>query len=69
MSRSTKPWTLIVGLHPDTYYFVKVMAFNGAGAGPESERILGVCSPFSYYYYHRTVDTLIYKNELRVVAS
>lgn len=41
LSRSTKPWSLIVGLQPDTYYFVKVMAYNTAGEGPESERYLG----------------------------
>lgn len=40
LSRSTQPWALIVGLEPDTYYFVKVMAFNAAGEGPESERYL-----------------------------
>lgn len=41
LSRSTKAWSLIVGLQPDTYYFVKVMAYNAAGEGPESERYLG----------------------------
>jgi len=30
-----------VGLQPDTYYFVKVMAYNAAGEGPESERFEG----------------------------
>ncbi|XP_073990489.1 contactin isoform X2 [Rhodnius prolixus] len=40
LSRSTRPWSLIVGLQPDTYYFVKVMAYNSAGEGPESERYL-----------------------------
>lgn len=40
LSRSTQPWALIVGLEPDTYYFVKVMAYNAAGEGPESERYL-----------------------------
>ncbi|RZB39944.1 contactin [Asbolus verrucosus] len=40
LSRSTKPWALIVGLQPDTYYFVKAMAYNSAGEGPESERFL-----------------------------
>lgn len=40
LSRTTKPWSLIVGLQPDTYYFVKVMAYNAAGEGPESERYL-----------------------------
>ncbi|CAH0562661.1 unnamed protein product [Brassicogethes aeneus] len=40
LSRTTRPWALIVGLQPDTYYFVKVMAYNAAGEGPESERYL-----------------------------
>ncbi|KAF7270213.1 hypothetical protein GWI33_016823 [Rhynchophorus ferrugineus] len=40
LSRTTRPWTLIVGLQPDTYYFVKVMAYNAAGEGPESEKYL-----------------------------
>ncbi|XP_066248303.1 contactin [Euwallacea similis] len=40
LSRTTRPWALIVGLQPDTYYFVKCMAYNGAGEGPESERYL-----------------------------
>lgn len=40
LSRSTTPSALIVGLQPDTYYFVKVMAYNSAGEGPESERYL-----------------------------
>lgn len=41
LSRTTRPWALIVGLEPDTYYFVKVMAYNAAGEGPESERYMG----------------------------
>ncbi|XP_039297800.1 contactin [Nilaparvata lugens] len=40
LSRSTRPWALIVGLQPNIYYFVKVMAYNAAGEGPESERFL-----------------------------
>ncbi|XP_055631251.1 contactin isoform X2 [Toxorhynchites rutilus septentrionalis] len=40
LSRTTRPWALIVGLEPDTYYFVKVMAYNAAGEGPESERYM-----------------------------
>ncbi|XP_044742029.1 contactin, partial [Chrysoperla carnea] len=40
LSRTRRPWALIVGLQPDTYYFVKVMAYNSAGEGPESERYL-----------------------------
>ena len=31
LSRSTKNSALIVGLMPDTYYWVRVMAYNGAG--------------------------------------
>jgi len=42
LSRTTRNWALIVGLQPDTYYFVKVMAYNAAGEGPESERFEGV---------------------------
>ena len=38
LSRTVRNWALIVGLQPDTYYFVKVMAYNAAGEGPESER-------------------------------
>lgn len=41
LSRSTRPWALIVGLQPDTYYFVKSMVYNAAGEGPESERYIG----------------------------
>lgn len=40
LSRTTRNWALIVGLEPDTYYFVKVMVYNSAGEGPESERYL-----------------------------
>lgn len=41
LSRTTRSWALIVGLEADTYYFVKVMAYNAAGEGPESERYMG----------------------------
>lgn len=41
LSRTTRPWALIVGLEPDTYYYTKVMVYNAAGEGPESERYLG----------------------------
>lgn len=40
LSRTLRPWALIVGLIPDTQYFVKAMAFNSAGEGPESERYI-----------------------------
>ena len=40
LSRTTRPWTLIVGLQPDRLYNVKVLACNSAGCGPESERYL-----------------------------
>lgn len=41
LSRTTRSWALIVGLQPDTEYYVKVMAYNSAGEGPESERFIG----------------------------
>ncbi|KAL0268356.1 UNVERIFIED_CONTAM: hypothetical protein PYX00_010329 [Menopon gallinae] len=40
LNRDTRPWSLIVGLQPDTYYYVRVMAYNNAGEGPESIRYL-----------------------------
>merc|ERR1719438_372266 len=40
LSRSTKNEALIIGLQPNTYYYVRVMAYNSAGPGPESERFL-----------------------------
>lgn len=40
LSRSTDNAALIVGLMADTYYWVRVMAYNGAGEGPQSERFL-----------------------------
>ena len=40
LSRSTAPNALIIGLQPNTYYWVRVMAYNSAGPGPESERFL-----------------------------
>merc|ERR1712107_249800 len=40
LSRSTDPHALIIGLLPNTYYWVRVMAYNSAGPGPESERFL-----------------------------
>ena len=43
LSRTTRPWALIVGLMPDTYYCGEVMAYNGAGEGLESERFIGNC--------------------------
>ena len=33
-------WGLIMGLLPDTEYYIAVMAYNEAGAGPESEPFL-----------------------------
>lgn len=40
----TEPHGLIVGLVPNTFYWIRVMAYNSAGAGPESERFLGTYS-------------------------
>merc|ERR1712020_464160 len=40
LSRSEKPVALIIGLQPNAYYWVRVMAYNSAGPGPESERFL-----------------------------
>ncbi|KAK7072713.1 Contactin-3, partial [Halocaridina rubra] len=40
LQRGTLPYGLIVGLVPNTFYWVRVMAFNQAGSGPESERFL-----------------------------
>lgn len=40
LSRSIKNEALIIGLLPNTYYWVRVMAYNHAGPGPESERFL-----------------------------
>ncbi|XP_040571897.1 contactin [Lepeophtheirus salmonis] len=40
LSRSLDPEAFIIGLIPNTYYWVRVMAYNSAGPGPESERFL-----------------------------
>merc|ERR1712020_725949 len=40
LSRTGKPVALIIGLQPNAYYWVRVMAYNSAGPGPESERFL-----------------------------
>jgi len=40
LSRSTDANATIIGLLPNTYYWVRVMAYNAAGPGPESERFL-----------------------------
>ena len=42
LSRTTRPWALIRGLQPNTYYYVQVMAYNAAGPGPASEAQFGV---------------------------
>lgn len=41
LQRGIEPHGLIVGLVPNTFYWVRVMAYNQAGSGPESERFLG----------------------------
>lgn len=58
LSRTTRNWALIVGLQPDTYYFVKVMAYNAAGEGPESERFEG-----NTYYTYIFVQNLRINNK------
>lgn len=69
LSRSKRPWALIVGLEPDTHYFVKVMAYNAAGEGPESERYLGEFSisqiNFDYFWfeYENTTTKLRFQSE------
>lgn len=40
LNRGTTPWGLIVGLQPNTEYWVSVMAYNDAGSGVESEKFL-----------------------------
>uniref|UniRef100_A0A2P2HWX5 Contactin-like n=1 Tax=Hirondellea gigas TaxID=1518452 RepID=A0A2P2HWX5_9CRUS len=40
LNLGTKNHATIVGLIPNTFYWMRVMAYNGAGAGPESERFL-----------------------------
>ncbi|KAH9425880.1 Contactin-3 [Dermatophagoides pteronyssinus] len=40
LKRGSDPWGLIVGLMPDTEYYIAVMAYNEAGSGPESEPFL-----------------------------
>ncbi|KAG0716945.1 Contactin [Chionoecetes opilio] len=40
LQRGIEPHGLIVGLVPNTFYWVRVMAYNQAGSGPESERFL-----------------------------
>lgn len=44
LKSSLEPWALVVGLQPFTEYYVRVMAYNSAGSGQESERYLGQCS-------------------------
>lgn len=65
LSRSTRSWALIVGLQPDTEYYVKVMAYNSAGEGPESERYIG---NFNYYKSHLILklSNVYVPNELNI---
>lgn len=40
LKRGLENWGLIVGLQPNTEYYVAVMAYNSAGSGVESEPFL-----------------------------
>lgn len=40
LNRGLKSWGLVVGLLPDSEYYIAVMAYNDAGSGPESEPFL-----------------------------
>lgn len=40
LKRGIEAWSIIVGLMPDTEYYIAVMAYNEAGSGPESEPFL-----------------------------
>jgi len=40
LKKGLDPWALVVGLQPFTEYYVRVMAYNSAGSGQESERFL-----------------------------
>lgn len=40
LKRGLENWGLIVGLQPNTEYYVAVMAYNDAGSGVESEPFL-----------------------------
>ena len=40
LSRSTKNEALIIGLQPNTYYYVRVMAYNSAGEKRKRKVIL-----------------------------
>ena len=49
LSRSTEPHALIIGLLPNTYYWVRVMAYNSAGEGVNSKfRNLYRVNPVTY---------------------
>lgn len=65
LSRTTRPWALIVGLQPDTYYFVKVMVYNAAGEGPESERYMGKW--LSLRNHDRAIFSCFYLQNERIV--
>jgi len=47
LSRSKEPHALLVGLQPDTYYYVQVSAYNAAGPGPLSEPQFGEIEIFN----------------------
>ena len=62
LSRTTRPWALIRGLQPNTYYYVQVMAYNAAGPGPASEAQFGMCGLTKIIW-------IMYSNSILIVTS